>query len=241
MLAGQQLRYVGGELDLFAHARNWKRYFRARIAPYIGRRVAEVGAGNGSTAEVLAVLPHQVWFAIEPDPILLSCIEDKCRILKLPKTVVPIPGPLSNLWSNGRLDTILYIDVLEHIADDAAELEIAADMLVPGGHIVVLAPAYQALYTPFDAAIGHYRRYTLNRLKRVAPKRMLFQRGFYLDSVGLIASIANLALLKQSTPTLSQIVLWDRMMVPCSQILDIVTGCTFGRSVIAVWRRDHTS
>ena len=238
MLADQHASYVGSELDLFAHAQNWKRYFRGMIAPYIGGRVAEIGAGNGSTTEVLSVVPHQIWFAVEPDHQLLSAIEEKRNLHKIPASVVPTLGSLLELHRDEPLDTILYIDVLEHIDNDAAELRHAAKLLRTGGYLVVLSPAYQLLYTPFDAAIGHYRRYTMRALQRITPGGMTLVRGFYLDSVGVVASLGNLLLLKQSQPTLSQIMFWDRAIVPCSRILDAITARTFGRSVVAIWRRD---
>jgi SAM-dependent methyltransferase len=228
---------VGNELELFAHAHNWKRYFRRMIAPYIGRRVAEVGAGNGSTTEFLSAVPHQVWFAIEPDQDLLASVEHKRSLRRLPTTVIPKSGSISDLRPGDLLDTVLYIDVLEHIEDDAAELQHAADMITAGGYLVVLSPAYQMLYTSFDAAIGHYRRYTIETLQRITPASTSFVRGFYLDSFGVIASFANLVLLKQSQPTLSQVLFWDRVIVPCSTILDTITARSFGRSVVGVWRR----
>lgn len=237
MTFAAERKYEGTELDLFAHARNWKRYFRAAIASSIGRRVAEIGAGNGGTTEVLAKLPHEVWYALEPDRTLLSRLEDSRTAGKIPASVVPLPGTLGDLPANARLDTILYVDVLEHIADDAGELQRAAQRLEPGGHVVVLSPAYQALYSPFDAAIGHHRRYTRTGLKRLTPPELIFEKGFYLDSMGVLASAANLLLLKQSEPAMRQIMLWDRVLVPCSRLLDKAAAHSFGRSVIAVWRR----
>src|SRR5690348_7769795 len=106
MLANQDRRYEGSELDLFAHAQNWKSYFRRAIAPYIGQRVVEVGAGNGSTTEVLSSVPHEAWFALEPDPDLLASIERKLTLSKLPKSVIPRAGSLSQLRPGPLLDTV---------------------------------------------------------------------------------------------------------------------------------------
>ena len=64
---------------------------------------------------------------------------------------------------------MLYIDVLEHIEHDLDELARAASHLAPGGHLVVLAPAHQALFSDFDRAIGHYRRYNRAGLQKLAP------------------------------------------------------------------------
>ena len=66
---------------------------------------------------------------------------------------------IESITDAAPFDTILYVDVLEHIADDAAELARARRLLTPEGNLVVLAPAHQSLFSPFDAAVGHYRRY----------------------------------------------------------------------------------
>lgn len=60
--------------------------------------------------------------------------------------------------------------MLEHIEADAAEMNKAAALLNPGGHIIVLSPAFQFLYNPFDKAIGHYRRYNKRMLKKLQAR-----------------------------------------------------------------------
>jgi SAM-dependent methyltransferase len=138
----------------------------------------------------------------------------------------------------GRLfDTILYIDVLEHIEDDKAEVARAARLLRPGGRLIVLAPAYKALYSPFDEAIGHYRRYGRRSLIACSPPSCHLEKAEYLDCVGLIASGVNRAVLKQSVPALWQLMLWDKYMIPVSRVLDPLLGNRVGKSVVAVWVR----
>ena len=79
-------------------------------------------------------------------------------------------GTTGDLAPDEMFDTALYIDVLEHIEDDTAEVARVCRHLAPGGHLIVLVPAHQALYTPFDAAIGHFRRYTMRQLLAVAAE-----------------------------------------------------------------------
>ena len=136
-----------------------------------------------------------------------------------------------------RFDTILYMDVLEHIADDRAELARAADQLRHGGHLIVLAPAHQWLFTPFDEAIGHYRRYTKSTLRAAAPDGLTLARLVYLDSIGMLASLGNRLVLKSSMPSPGQIALWDRLMVPLSRVADPFLGYSLGKSVLAVWKK----
>jgi hypothetical protein len=134
-----------------------------------------------------------------------------------------------------RFNTVFYIDVLEHIADDAAELHCAASHLAPGGNLVVLAPAHQFLFSEFDAAIGHHRRYNAVSLMAAAPPRCRLRTCFMLDSVGFFASLANRFLLAAAMPSTRQIAFWDKALVPVSRVLDNLTAHKFGKSIVAVW------
>ncbi len=230
------LKYQGGELALFAHAKNRKRYFCAQLAAYVSGNVAEIGAGNGGTTAVLSALPHTRWCAVEPDRDLLSEIIAKKQAGALPLTVEPILGDLSALDPRTKFDTILYIDVLEHIAHDREQLELAAGHLSARGFLVVLAPAYQNLFTGFDEAIGHYRRYTAAGLRAISPERLTLKASFYLDSIGVLTSVINKVVLRAAQPTLRQIIFWDRVLVPISMVTDKVIRRSFGRSVVVVWQ-----
>jgi 2-polyprenyl-3-methyl-5-hydroxy-6-metoxy-1,4-benzoquinol methylase len=146
-------------------------------------------------------------------------------------------GVLADLPDEPGFDAILYLDVLEHIADDRRELAGAARRLVPGGHVVVLAPAHGALYSEFDAQVGHHRRYDKGSLRALGPAGVTLVALRYLDSVGLLASLANRLLLRQALPTARQIAFWDCVMIPASRVLDRVALGALGKSVLAVWRR----
>jgi hypothetical protein len=105
--------------------------------------------------------------------------------------------------------------------------------------VIVLSPAHASLYTPFDKAIGHFRRYSRSTLAKTAEGTGLRSvKVDYLDSVGLLASGANRLLLSQSMPTERQILTWDRLMVPVSRLLDPVFGHRLGKSILGVWRRE---
>ena len=129
------------------------------------------------------------------------------------------------------------MDVLEHIEDDRGEVARAARHLRPGGHIIALSPAHQWLFTPFDRAIGHYRRYTRSSFGALAPKGSRQARLVYLDSIGLFASLANKLVLKSAMPKPSQVAFWDRVLVRMSRLVDPVLGYSAGKSVLAVWRK----
>jgi hypothetical protein len=146
-------------------------------------------------------------------------------------------GTTADVNPRSRFDTILYIDVLEHIEDDRAEVARAGELLAPGGTLIVLSPAFQQLYSEFDQSVGHYRRYTRASLAAVMPPSLHRVRLRYLDSVGFLASLSNRALLRQALPSRRQIAVWDRVMIPASRALDPLLARAFGRSVLAVYER----
>lgn len=226
--------YIGSELGIFAHARNWKRYWISRLARYLAGDVLEVGAGMGANTLWLRPLCAGRWLCLEPDPELLrKCALDAGR---LGLSIETVCGTLDALPPNRSFDTALYIDVLEHIDDDAGELRSLSRRMRPGGHVIVLAPAHQRLFSPFDRAIGHFRRYDAASLDRIAPAGWVSCRREYLDSLGFFLSLANRRLLRQSEPTLRQILLWDRALVPLSRYIDPLCGFRFGKSILSVWK-----
>ncbi len=229
--------YQGNELDLFRHARNWKRYCADHLRPFITGRVVEVGAGIGTTASVLMEHGSTSWTCLEPDARLYERLKTVMTSQRSAASCRIVCGTLDDLDPAERFDTVLYVDVLEHIRDDRAELARSAGRLRSGGRLVVLAPAHQWLFSPFDRAIGHHRRYTRSTLLEAAPSSLRSVTAFYLDSAGLLASLVNRVALRAAYPTQSQIRIWDSLLVPTSRLLDPIGRYHLGKSVVGVWTR----
>lgn len=236
--AGTTIDYIGTELELFASATQWKAYLREVLTPFISGDVAEVGAGIGATTRALGTAPQTTrWTCIEPDGAMFGKLSTEAPNLPAPQPLLLHHGVLADFPAAPTFDTILYIDVLEHIADEAGELHEAKARLRIGGRIVALCPAWQFLFTPFDSAIGHFRRHSKASLRRSAVPGLIEHKAFYLDSVGMLASLANKLALRQTMPTPAQVQLWDKWLVPASRILDPVVGRWLGKSVVLVWER----
>ncbi len=229
--------YGDSQLDVFALASNWKAYFRRLLEGYIGREVLEVGAGIGETTKVLCRGERARWVCLEPDPEQAERIRALAREGQLPGCCEVAAGTVAELAGRGEFDTVLYIDVLEHIEGDREEAATAARLLRPGGHLVVLSPAHPGLYTEFDAAVGHHRRYTKESLAAVAPPGLRLRELFYVDSVGAIASAGNRYLLRSGRPSSRQVLFWDRVLIPLSRVFDPVFGYRVGKSIIGVWQK----
>ncbi len=228
------LSYPGSELELFAHAVNWKFYWSSLVQNYLKGDVLEVGAGNGNNTRLLYSERHHRWVCLEPDYELSLYLRKSLIENPYYENCEVINETIEFLSSGQMFDTILYIDVLEHIENDKEELKRASKHLKPGGNIIILSPALQILYSKFDEAIGHYRRYTKKKFKNIIPSNLKLEHLIYLDTVGLIVSIGNRFFLKQNMPSLRQIKIWDRIIIPCSRLVDRLTGYRAGKSILAV-------
>src|SRR5262245_42201123 len=113
--------YIGSELEIFKHAVNWKLYYGSLIKPFLGARVLEVGAGIGATTEVLISDEQTSWVCLEPDGSLVEEIVKKIESGRLPSKCEARIGDISFLEETEAFDSIVYIDVLEHIENDRDE------------------------------------------------------------------------------------------------------------------------
>lgn len=230
-----QLDYIGEELSLFKLAENWKRYVASRLAPHLRGEVLEVGAGIGANVPYYYRQDLSRWVSLEPDGRLCDEYRREQAAGKIPGRCELVQGTLETLPAGQTFDAIIYIDVLEHIEDDQAEFERAIGRLKPGGRVCILCPAHNFFYSPFDKAIGHFRRYDKRMYRALSARRPL--RLEYLDSVGMLASTANKLLLQQSYPTQKQILFWDRVLVRASRVCDPLLLRTVGKSILGVWTK----
>jgi SAM-dependent methyltransferase len=228
-------RYQGGELELFAQALNWKRYWSAQVRPHLGRRVLEVGAGIGANTSYLNRGAAE-WVCLEPDLKMAEMLAAAINRGAIPASRV-IAGTVSDLPATPRFDSIVYIDVLEHIEDDSAELAQAAKRLDLDGKVIMVGPAHAWLFSEFDKSIGHFRRYSPRSVRALHCCGLELISLRQLDVVGIAASIANRWALRQAMPNPTQIAVWDRYIVPLSRVLDPLFFYRFGKSIVAVWQR----
>ena len=229
--------YIGNELEVFSLASNWGKYLRSQITPYLSGTVIEVGAGIGTKTKELCGNVSR-YIAVEPDPIMYQTLSIEAGLNIAMKNVECLHGVIKDVSNNILADAVIYIDVLEHIEADKEQLELALSKIRPGGYLVVLSPAHQWLYTKFDRAIGHYRRYNKKSLLEITPPNSKIVCKRMLDSCGMLALLGNRLFLNNAMPSKSQILLWDRVMVPISRYLDHLTGFLIGKSILVVWQKN---
>ena len=232
-MAPQVHAYVGDELSLFAEAKNFHLRYVGLFGSDLRGKVLEVGAGMGTFTGYLRGCVESVT-ACEPDPVLLEHLRTRFG-----STVTAIAGGIADVPdAAGPFDAIVYVDVLEHIEDDVAEVGRAAALLKPGGALLIGGPAHPYLFSPFDDAIGHCRRYNRTMVDQilVGNAGLVLERFCYFDSAGMVLSLANRWVSKRSAPTRGQIRFWDRVVLPFSRVVDPLLMYRLGKSFVAVLR-----
>ena len=138
-----------------------------------------------------------------------------------------------------KFDTILYMDVLEHIEDDEKEINRALEQLKPGGNIIFFIPAYQFLYSDFDKAIGHVKRYTKHfflTFKR--DKKISITELKYFDSIGFFMALLNKLFNKDKIETIGLgIKIWNKLIF-LSKIMDLIFFNKFGKSLLCIMKKN---
>jgi 2-polyprenyl-3-methyl-5-hydroxy-6-metoxy-1,4-benzoquinol methylase len=134
-------------------------------------------------------------------------------------------------------DTVFALNVVEHIKDDNLAISNARDMLKPGGHLIILVPAYDALYNKFDYELGHYRRYAKSSLSQLFRKnnfKVIHQQ--YFNFAGIMGWFVSGSILKNKIIPAAQVNLFNRL-VPAFKIIDRILLNQVGLSTIAVGRK----
>jgi len=229
--------YEGKELELFAVANNWKGYWSKEMSPYLRGSVLEVGSGISSISKLFPQKDFSSWTCLEPDSAQCNKILHEIKLGNLSQRVKVVNGNINSLKNLMKFDTIFYIDVLEHIELDKQELINAANCLSAHGYIAILSPAHNFLFSNFDISVGHFRRYNIKMLNEITPESLKIVSIFYLDSLGMFASFFNKFYLKTKDPTLTQILFWDRFIVPVSKLLDKVIFYKVGKSIVCIYQK----
>jgi SAM-dependent methyltransferase len=213
-----------------AEAQNYNDWLFARARPYLGRRVLDAGAGIGTFTALAAAAGAEVT-ALEPNPAFVSHLRER-----FPEVTV-VEAPAEALWPGlGEFDSILCLNVLEHVRDDAAALRGFCEALRPGGALLLLVPAHPRLYGGYDRAAGHERRYDRRTLRaRVEAAGFDVETLRHVNPLGALGWLVRVRLHRGDEWPSGSFRTFDRL-VPALRHLDRVP-LPFGLSLWAVARR----
>ena len=232
--------YTGRELEAMSEASNYHRWILQIFAPYLGRHLVEVGAGLGSFSELI-VSNHacETLSLVEPSDEMYQQLDLRARRMPtMPRVQVyhasfPEAAPL--ITACGSPDSIIYVNVLEHIEDDKTELEAVYRILSDHGRVFLFVPALAWLYGAFDERVGHLRRYGKDELEEKL-RRAGFQIivSAYFDLVGIAPWWIKYRLLKSATLEPAGVKFYDRFIVPAARRFESVIKPPIGKNVIIV-------
>lgn len=208
-----------------------------QIRPAVGQRILEVGAGTGNLTRFLK----------DRDAVLATDVDARYTELltrrfdqnsNVDVAIFDLGAPLPPEVSSRRFDTIVCLNVLEHIADDRGALTRLYEVLDPGGQLILLVPAHRSLYGSIDRAIGHYRRYEREELERLLPEvGFRIEKLFHVNAASIPGWYMNGRLLHRDSVPGMQARLADRL-VPLYR-LERRLEIPFGLSMIAFARRSE--
>jgi SAM-dependent methyltransferase len=218
-------------LEELSQAVRYRRYLFELIEPHLGDSVLEVGAGIGDFAAQL--FGRRRVIVTDSDPGCVSALRE--RLGDRPEVTVQTLDLPGEVTIGAPVDSVVAINVLEHLEDDVGTLRDLRGVVVPGGTVVLLVPGYPALYGEFDRAVGHLRRYTPATLRRAVETAGL--RVEVLRPVNLLGGLAWWAAVRvggRTRPTPVLVKLYDRFIVPLVRLSERLVAPPFGQSVICV-------
>ena len=226
------MQYEGWELNFFDNAKNFRKYQLDLIRDYLGESVLEIGPRNGSFSKECVLINTKKLTLSELDTVHFQKLKKEFNLVD---NVTVVQKKINEL--DEQFNTILYLDVLEHIDDHEQELKLALEKLKTGGFLVIISPAFQYLYSAFDHSIGHKRRYEKEFFLEFSKKNDInYEKIEYFDTIGYFFAVINKILNIKNSKINFGVKIWN-LLIPLSKILDKVFFNSFGKSLICIYKK----
>jgi glycosyltransferase involved in cell wall biosynthesis len=170
-------RYGHSILHSLSQTQRFNRWMADVIRPWLGERVLEIGAGLGNLTDQF--LPRAKYVATDIDPLHLHYLTNRYtgnRTIAVQALDVANRTHFQGLENS--FDSVVCLNVLEHVEQDAAGLKNIFSALMPGGRALLLVPRSMKLFGTLDTVLGHVRRYT-----RAEFEQKLKAAGFVVEKV----------------------------------------------------------
>lgn len=230
--------YEGQELSGLEGAVNYYRWLLREFSPFIGRNVLEIGAGTGTFSRHLLSLPIERLICIEPAENLFPLLDRNLADLRVVKICCSLEGFIERKDRQKGFDTVVCVDVLEHIYDDAGALRAIYSLLNPGGSCCLFVPALSWLYGSLDQVFGHHRRY-----HKAGLRKLLTRVGFevqvlkYFHFTGVFTWFLMGWILRWQSWSGGAVQFYDRWVVKPLSFVEKLVPPPLGQSLLAVARR----
>lgn len=231
-------------LKVISDAGKFNRWMYETIRPFCRGQILEIGSGIGNISRFLLTDGYRVTLS-DIESSYIETLSDSFRgsdnldeIILFDFEEKEINKKHSGMI--GKYDTIVALNVLEHIEDHEQAVENCRQMLRPGGKLVMLVPAFESLYNEFDKAVGHNRRYSLKNLKEVMsiPGLNIIHTQ-YFNVAGIVGWYVSGKMFKNKIIPGAQMELYNKL-VPLWKIADLLFGRLCGLSLICVAEKSVT-
>ena len=217
-----------------SRAENYFAWQSRLVTRELGRRVVEVGCGLGNFTGML--LDREAVIAVDSEPDCIQRLTERYpNRNNLHAFACDAGSAAFSDLAQFHPDCCVCLNALEHIQDDRQALHGMASILSPGGAIVLLVPAFPALYGPIDRNLGHYRRYSRSSIGRLADATGLrIRKAHYMNTLGFFGWWMNSHIFKRGAQSERQIETFDRYLVPLLSRLEGLARPPFGQSLFVV-------
>jgi SAM-dependent methyltransferase len=230
-----QVVYVGKDLEAMSFAVNYHKWILNEFRPFLGKKLVEVGAGTGSFSELLLQeKPEEISF-IEPSE-MFQYLQQNLKQVSAGTKINFYRAIFADVRTEIKdADSIIYVNVLEHIEDDRAELKMIYETLVKGGRCFLFVPALMSLYGEFDRKIGHFRRYAKKELEeKCISAGFKILKSKYFDFTGIVPWWVKYKLLKSDSLESGAVTLYDKIAVPVISRFETVFPIPVGKNVLLI-------
>lgn len=235
--------YGGHDLESMLNAQKYYAWVSRMFGDSIGKDVIEVGAGTGSFTKHLLDRKPDSLTLVEPSVDMFPHLEKHVKILQKvsPKTsIYTHNGSLKDIQKSLKTkpDTIIYVNVMEHIEDDTEEIKLAYKLLKSGGMLLIFVPALQGLLGTFDKQVGHHRRYHKKDLIAMHDNAgFVVEKTHYVDMLGITPWWLSFRVLKRKKLNQSVVRLYDNLAVPVISTLEGAVTPPIGKNLLSVAKK----
>ena len=207
------------------------------IEPFLGQRILEVGCGLGNLARLLR--DRELYIGIDSCGESVSVLQTQyVNDSNMKFLCMDVTDPSVDGLGNHRLDTVVSMNVFEHIDDDVIALRQVCRLLQPDGWLVLVVPAHDFLYGTMDRAIGHCRRYTkASMARKMAAAGLRVHEQKYLNALGALGWFVNGRILRQPVPPSNQLRAFNKI-VPIVQKMERIVKSPIGISLLTIAKRE---
>jgi len=233
--------YEGRDLEVLANMPSYYSWMMDIFRFHVAGHVVEYGAGAGTISSRLLPLADKLTL-VEPSQNLIAVL--RRRFESFPQVEVvgaKLQAHVAQLSENS-IDTMVLVNVLEHIEDDRAALNHLFRALKPAGKLLLFVPALRILMSKLDRIHGHFRRYHKGELMaKVIAAGGNVSVCRYFDLIGVVPWFVLNRLLKSTTFSPTLVYVHDRFVVPVCRVMERIVDVPFGKNLVLVASKEATT